>query len=79
MQIVRKNVTSDPFIIYECYDMLNNEIEHLGIQDRPECIFNCDESSFPSDLSRLRHVCHIGKKSIQVTYGANRENTVGSV
>ena len=75
MQIARKNVTSDPFVVYGFYEMLENEVKRLGIQDKPECFYNCDESGFPSDPSRWKHIGPKGKKSIQVTCGANRENT----
>ena len=75
MQIARKNVTSDPFVIYEFYELLKNEVECLGIQNKPESIFNCDESGFPSDPSKIHHIGPVGEKSIQITCGANHENT----
>ena len=51
MQIARKNVTSDPYVIYGFYDILKAEVDRLGIGDRPECFWNCDESGFPDDPS----------------------------
>ena len=75
MQIARKSVTSDPFVIYGFYEMLKKEMDRLGIADRPECLYNCDESGFPSDQSRIKHVGPVGEKTVQVTCGANRENT----
>ena len=75
MQIARKNVTSDPFVIYGFYDLLESEIERLGIRDRPECFWNLDETGFPSDPSKCKVVGSIGRKCIRVTCGANRENT----
>ena len=50
MQLARKNVTSDPFVIYGFYALLDAEIKRLGIEDRPECIWNCDETGFPIRL-----------------------------
>ena len=55
--------------------MLQKEIERLEIQDKPECIWNLDESGFPHDPSKCKHIGPVGAKSIQVTCGANRENT----
>lgn len=74
MQLARKNVTSDPFVIYGFYALLEAEIKRLGIEDRPECIWNCDETGFPMDPSKFKTIGEKGKKSIRVTCGANREN-----
>ena len=46
MQIARKTVTSDPFVIYELYELLTGEVERLGLADRPQCFRHCDESGF---------------------------------
>ena len=35
MQLARKNVISDPFVVYSYYEMLKKEVERLGIQGRP--------------------------------------------
>lgn len=75
MELARKSVTSDPFVIYGFFELLAKEIERLGIQDKPECLFNCDESGFPTDPSKCKYVGPVGKKCIQVTHGAIRENT----
>ncbi|KAG0716222.1 hypothetical protein GWK47_010228 [Chionoecetes opilio] len=75
MQIARKNVTSDPFVIYGFYSMLEKEIERLGIANRPECVWNLDESGFPTDPSRWKTIGTIGQKTVRVSCGANRENT----
>ena len=74
MQLARKNVTSDLFVIYEFYETLAKEVERLGIADKPEAFYNCHESGFPVDASKCKYICPIGKKTIQVTHGANREN-----
>ena len=73
MQLARKNVTSDLFVMYDFYETAK-EVEHLGIADKPEAFYNCDESGFPVDLSKCKYISPIGKKTIQVTHGANREN-----
>ncbi|KAK8372252.1 hypothetical protein O3P69_016305 [Scylla paramamosain] len=48
MQLARKSVTSDPFVIYGFYDMLEKEMDRLNIKDRPECIYNLDETGVPN-------------------------------
>ena len=50
MQLARKNVTSDPFVVYSFYEMLDKEVKRLGIADKPECFYNCDESGFPTPI-----------------------------
>ncbi|MCL4152262.1 UNVERIFIED_CONTAM: hypothetical protein GTU68_060681 [Idotea baltica] len=74
MQLARKSVTSDPFVIYDFYEKLQNEIERLGIQDRPNCIYNCDETGFPTDPSKSKTIGSIGQKTVRLTHGSNREN-----
>ena len=61
MQLARKNVTSDPFVVHDYYEMLKKEVEWLGIQERPECFYNCNESGFPSGPSKYKYVGPIGE------------------
>ena len=75
MQIARMNVTSDPYVIYGFYDILKAEVDRLGIGNRPECFWNCDESGFPDDPSVCKSVGAIGAKTVRVTCGNNRSNT----
>ena len=75
MQLARKNVTSDPFVVYGFYEMLDKEVNRLGIADKPECFYNCDESGFPTDPSRCKYIGAVRQKTVQVTHGSNRENT----
>ena len=63
MQLARKNVTYDPFVMYEFYETLAKEVEHLGISDNPEAFYNCDESGFPADPSKCKYTGPIGKKN----------------
>ena len=46
VQLAWKNVTSDPLVIYEFHETLAMEVERLGIADKPEAFYNCDEQSF---------------------------------
>ena len=52
MQLAKKNLTSDPFVVYGYYGMLKKEVDRLGIQEKPECFYNCNESGFPRDPSK---------------------------
>lgn len=73
MQLARKNVISDPFVIYGFYSLLEAEVKRLEIEDGLECFWNCDKTGFPMDLSKFKTIGEKGKKS-SVTCGANREN-----
>ena len=64
MQVARKNVTADPFVIYGLYTLLKSEVDQLGLNDHLECIWNCDKSGFPVDPSRWKTVGAIGAKSV---------------
>ena len=75
MQIAYKNVTSDPFVIYRFYELLEKESSRLKIRDKPEHWYNLDETSFPTDPSKTSYVGIKGEKSIKVIPGANRTNT----
>lgn len=44
-------------------------------QFKPEQVWNCDESGFPSDPQRLKVVSVKGKTAYKVTCNAGRENT----
>ncbi|KAK8394586.1 hypothetical protein O3P69_006619 [Scylla paramamosain] len=65
MQLARKSVTSDPFVIYGFYDMLEKEMDRLNIKDRPECIYNLDETGVPN-----------GPIKVQDNWVKGRENSM---
>ncbi|CAG4957953.1 unnamed protein product [Colias eurytheme] len=44
----------DPFIIQEFYDILERVINELGLQNKPERIFNLDETSYCSDPQKTK-------------------------
>ena len=56
MQIARKNITTDPFVIYKLYEALSKKVERLGISDKPEAFCNCDESEFPVYPSKCKYI-----------------------
>jgi hypothetical protein len=63
----RVNSAADPFVVYEFYDLVHQEMEKLGIQDKPECVFNLDETSFSLDPSRGKVVSLQGGGAIHRT------------
>ena len=73
MQLARKALTSDPFVIFGYYDKLE-VIKDLGIENRPECIYNLDETGFPTDPSKRLTIGTKGSKTVRLTHGASREN-----
>ncbi|CAF4349788.1 unnamed protein product, partial [Rotaria magnacalcarata] len=74
MNIARKRVTSDPFVINDFYEKLKSEAKRLNIMGRPECFWNTDKTSFPTDPSLVKAIGTIGVRSVRVTAGSNREN-----
>lgn len=74
MQLARKTVTADPFVVYGFYDKLEKIISEKGLENRPEAIYNMDESGFPTDPSKFKTVGTKGEKTVRVTHGCNREN-----
>jgi len=74
MQIARKSVTSDTYVIYGFYELLEAKVKRLGLENCPECIWNCDETGFPMDPTNFKTIGEKGQKAIRVTCGANREN-----
>ena len=74
MQLARKALTSEPFVIFGFYDELEEEMRNLGIEGRSECIYNLDETGFPTDPSKRKTIGTKGAKTIKLTHGANREN-----
>jgi hypothetical protein len=70
---VRKEAASDPFLIFEFYNILKNELDNLGILNKPSHIFNCDESAFFVDPVRGRIVSETGVSVFHSTAGSGRE------
>ena len=69
----RKSSTSNPFIIYDFYDVLEKVVEEKKLE--PHQIWNCDESGFPTDPQKCKVVSVKGEVAYKVTCGAGRENT----
>ena len=74
MQLARKSVTSDPFVVHGFYDLLEKIIEDKGLADKPGAIYNMDETGFPTDSSKAKAIETVGEKTVRITHGSNREN-----
>ncbi|KAB0790628.1 hypothetical protein PPYR_14930, partial [Photinus pyralis] len=69
----RKSI--DPFLINQYFILLKETVDKLGIADKPQLIWNLDETSFCSDPSKTKVVGKKGAKSTRTTAGPGRENT----
>ena len=69
----RKSATSNPFIIFDFYDVLDNLVKEKKL--KASQIWNCDESGFPNNPQKCKVVSVRGKTAYKVTCGAGRENT----
>jgi len=67
--VSRYNATKNPFLVYHFYDILEETMESLGIKDRPDLIWNCDESGLPHEPQKCRVVSAKGQKTLQVQPG----------
>ena len=74
LESARKKQTN-PWIIYGFYDLLEKTIQYLGIQSKPQQIWNCDETSFCHDPSQTKVLASKGEKSSWLTAATGRENT----
>ena len=52
--VARYNATKNPFIVYHFYDILEQTINDLGIENRPDLLWNCDESGFHTNLKNAK-------------------------
>lgn len=72
----RRLNTSNPFLIYEFYDLYEAELDQLELRDKPDQIFNLDECGVSNDPSRSRAVAGIEQKNVYRTdQGSGRDNT----
>lgn len=73
LEYCRKKST-DPFIINKYFDLLENTLDQLKLRERPECLFNLDETSLCTDPTRAKVVGEKGKASCRITAGSGKEN-----
>ncbi|KAL0879425.1 hypothetical protein ABMA27_003176 [Loxostege sticticalis] len=74
VEIARKNA-ADPFIIQEFYNILEKVVKELELENKPEKIYNLDETSYCSDPKKTKVVGLKGYPSTRTTSSAGKANT----
>jgi hypothetical protein len=72
LQRCRKETAADPFIVYQFYDLLGQQLTTLNLHNSPGSIFNLDESAFFVDPKGGKVVAEVGAKSQRVVSGCGR-------
>lgn len=67
VEYVRRKMT-DPFVIAEYFDLLNNTLQDLNLLENPESIWNLDETSLCLDPTRTKVVGKKNKPCARTTY-----------
>jgi hypothetical protein len=70
LQRCRKENASDPFLVYEFYDLLESEVERLKIG--PGSMWNIDETPLYTDPRGGKVVAHTGDKVFRSISGTGR-------
>ena len=70
---LRKKATSNPFIIYEFYELVEELVRSHNLG--PHQILNVDEAGFSHDPASCRVVEARGKVSFKMIHGPGRDNT----
>lgn len=73
VEFSRKKMT-DPFVIQTYFDLLYKQLEDLNLFDKPELIWNLDETSVCTDPSKTKIVGQKGKSCSRTTGGCGKEN-----
>ncbi|CAH4033332.1 unnamed protein product [Pieris brassicae] len=73
VEVARKKA-ADPFVIQEFYDILDGVIADLGLQDKPERIYNFDETSYCSDPQKTKVIGLRGFPSTRTTSSSGKSN-----
>lgn len=71
----RSRQAGDPFIVNNFFDLLGELIRDLGLENKPEALWNCDETAFNSDPGSTKIVCKKGEPAKRLTGGSGRETT----
>ena len=63
---LRYNATKNLFVVYHYFDLLEKTISNLGLENKPEVIWNCNESGLPHEPKILKIVSANDQKTFQV-------------
>lgn len=66
---------TDPFIIYEYFQLLKSTLENFALLDKPNQVWNLDETAMSLDPSKTKVVGARGKPCSRTTSGPGREGT----
>ena len=75
LQSNRQQNTADPFIIYDFYDKLKTVMDELELNDKPDSIWNLDESGFCHDPSKTKGLMNSSQNAFRVIMGSGKLNT----
>lgn len=64
-----------PDVIYDFYDLLKAELDKHDLHDKPFFVYNCDESGFPSDPSKMRAIGKKGEHLTRLSGGSGKDST----
>ncbi|CAG4987045.1 unnamed protein product [Parnassius apollo] len=73
VEFVRRKMT-DPFVIGEYFNLLENTLKDLDLFESPQLIWNLDETSLCLDPSRTKVCGQINKPCARSTHGSGKEN-----
>lgn len=73
LEKARKIASKDPEIIYGFYTLLYQTMSSLQILDKPQHVWNVDETCLFTDPSKTRIIAPVGEKATRTTYGTGRE------
>lgn len=73
LEYCRKKAT-DPFLINEYFQLLKETLDKLKLHNKPNSIWNLDETSLCMDPSRLKVVGAKGKPCSRIIAGSGKEN-----
>lgn len=74
VEIARRKAC-DPFVIYEYFDLLEKVVEELNLKDKPQQIYNLDETSICNDPVKGKIIGKKGFPATRTTSGPGRHNT----
>ncbi len=75
LQMIRARSATPEVINHWFLECLKPTLDHLGLVNKPHCIFNVDESGFPLSGRPAHIICKRGIKSPQaIIGGSGREN-----
>lgn len=72
-EIARKKAC-DPFLIYDYFKILKQTLQELDLTNKPQFVWNLDETSFCMDPSKSKIVGKIGVPATRTTSAPGREN-----